>query len=410
MKKIILTVIAGAISYCIAYPQPCLPDGITFTTQEEIDNFQTNYPGCTVIEGNVTIIDYEYMNTTNLNGLSVLTSIGGDVNISATTQLTNLIGLDNVTSIGGSLIFGNMDWSNQALTSLTGLEGLTSIGGNLNIGYNPALTSIEALHGLTFIGGGISFNDNLSLTSLTGLENLTSIPGSFSIHHTSIPDLTGLEGLSSIGGGLGITTSPVTSLTGLNNVSSIGGNVFIDENNALASLTGLDTLGSIAGDLTIGFYSGNSALTDISALENLVAGSINNLNISYNSSLSTCDVQSICDYLDSPTGTVEIHDNSPGCNSPEEVEEACLTEVEEITAQSGITIIPNPSNNKITISSPSLTGIAQLSIFNVNGEKVIEGQLTDNETQIDISALPRGIYFVRLQNEKMVEVGKMVKE
>ncbi len=40
----------------------------------------------------------------------------------------------------------------------------------------------------------------------------------------------------------------------------------------------------------------------------------------------------------------------------------------------------------------------------------MERQLTDTETQIDISALPRGVYFVRLQNEKMVEVGKMVKE
>ena len=51
-----------------------------------------------------------------------------------------------------------------------------------------------------------------------------------------------------------------------------------------------------------------------------------------------------------------------------------------------------------------------LSIFNVSGEKVFERQLTDNETQLEISALPRGVYFVRLQNEKMVEVGKMVKE
>jgi hypothetical protein len=75
-----------------------------------------------------------------------------------------------------------------------------------------------------------------------------------------------------------------------------------------------------------------------------------------------------------------------------------------------LNIIPNPANNKITISSPILTGITQLSILNVTGEKVLERKLTENETQIDISTLPRGVYFVRLQNEKMVEVGKMVKE
>ena len=88
----------------------------------------------------------------------------------------------------------------------------------------------------------------------------------------------------------------------------------------------------------------------------------------------------------------------------------CLTQVEEIKTGNGITIIPNPSNDKITISSSAITGNTQLSIFNVSGEKVLERQLTDNETQIDISALPRGVYFVRVQNEKMVEVGKMVKE
>jgi hypothetical protein len=71
---------------------------------------------------------------------------------------------------------------------------------------------------------------------------------------------------------------------------------------------------------------------------------------------------------------------------------------------------PIPAKDKITISSTAINGNTRLSIFNVNGEKVMERQLTDTEPQIDISALPRGVYFVRLQNEKMVEVGKMVKE
>ncbi len=29
------------------YAQSCLPNGITFNTQQEIDDFATNYPGCT---------------------------------------------------------------------------------------------------------------------------------------------------------------------------------------------------------------------------------------------------------------------------------------------------------------------------------------------------------------------------
>lgn len=58
------------------YAQSCLPDGITFTTQAQIDSFQINYPGCTEIEGSVDIYSDDIQ---NLQGLSVVTSIGGSL-------------------------------------------------------------------------------------------------------------------------------------------------------------------------------------------------------------------------------------------------------------------------------------------------------------------------------------------
>ena len=149
MKKIYILLFA-LFAINSANAQSCLPEGITFTTQAEIDNFQTNYPGCTEIERYVSISDDLSGNISNLNGLSVVTSIGG---------------------------------------------------------Y-------------------LSFSRNAALTSLTGLDSLD-------------------------------------------------------------------------------------------------AGSIANLSIKYNTLLSTCAIQSICDYLVSPNGTIEIRYNSPGCNSQQEVEEAC---------------------------------------------------------------------------------------
>jgi hypothetical protein len=71
---------------------------------------------------------------------------------------------------------------------------------------------------------------------------------------------------------------------------------------------------------------------------------------------------------------------------------------------------PNPTYNKITISIPALNSITRFSIYNVNGAKLIERQLTDTEIQLDISALPRGVYFVRLQNEAFIETVKMIKQ
>ena len=55
MKKFILFVTLLSIIYSNVFSQGCLPEGITFTSQEQIDNFQANYPGCTEILGDVEI-------------------------------------------------------------------------------------------------------------------------------------------------------------------------------------------------------------------------------------------------------------------------------------------------------------------------------------------------------------------
>jgi hypothetical protein len=168
MKKVYALVIAlfvvnGAMGQSEQPCVPCLPVGIAFTTQTEIDNFQTNYPGCTEIEGNVTI---QGNDITNLNGLNVLTAIGGAVYIADNFALTSLTGLNNLTSIGGGLGI-----SFTALTSLTGLNALTSIGGELEISFT-ALTSLTGLNALTSIGDHLIIQNNDELTSLMGLGNI----------------------------------------------------------------------------------------------------------------------------------------------------------------------------------------------------------------------------------------------
>ncbi len=87
-----------------------------------------------------------------------------------------------------------------------------------------------------------------------------------------------------------------------------------------------------------------------------------------------------------------------------------IDEFESVIITKNLRIYPNPSNDKITLSSTKINGNTLLTILNVNGEKIIELQLTDNETQSDISVLPRGVYFVRVQDEKMTEVTKLVKQ
>jgi hypothetical protein len=158
MNKLI-TIIIGLIFSLTGFSQSCLPDGIIFSSQAEIDNFQVSFPGCSEIEGNVAIVGNDI---TNLNGLGVITHIGGYLQIGATDELISLRGLDSLISIGSELYIT----CNDALTSLTGLEGLTSIGSDLSIICNYALTSLTGLDNLN--AASIS---NLAIYSDTSLSD-----------------------------------------------------------------------------------------------------------------------------------------------------------------------------------------------------------------------------------------------
>ena len=50
MKKLTLLFVLAFIIQGIGYSQSCLPEGIIFETQAQIDSFQIDYPGCTEID------------------------------------------------------------------------------------------------------------------------------------------------------------------------------------------------------------------------------------------------------------------------------------------------------------------------------------------------------------------------
>lgn len=459
-----------------------------------IDSFQLNHPGCSVIRGNVVINGDDII---NLNGLTSLSLIEGDLKILDNNCLTTLAGLNNVTGIGGDLIIAE----NDVLSNLTGLDNLNSVGDSLLIGHwdydgNPALISISALKNLVSIGSTLTLYENESLTDFTGLEGLTGIEENLEIASNNTPDLSGLDNISYISGYLfigfswgltslaglenlqsvgqsliiqadvdlidisalgGLTTiggslelddihslpnvdglnnltfigddlyinwaNSLSDLDGLLNLHSIGDELDIQENHTLSSLTGLTGLHSIGGKLTIANNYG--ALTSLSGIENIEPGSISHLRISGNSLLSTCEVVSICDFLASPIGTIVIEDNAPGCNSQAEVEAACgvgIAESAVVSSQSLVSIYPNPSTTQITIETGETipefpartTNVVQsgglISIFNSHGQEVISQEITAPGATIDISQLPKGIYFVKMTGDNSVEVVKIVKQ
>lgn len=454
----------------------CLPFGhYHFTTQQHIDNFQTDYPGCSDLEGDIIISG---ANISNLDGLNVLTSIGGNLEIVNNDTLINLSGFDNLSFIGGNLnicrngaltsltgleslteitgsvllgrlfysppflgCFGN--WSltsldglnnvnsiggdlsifcGNSLTSLTGLENLTYIGGNLKIGdgsviSNPFLITLTGLEGLTSIVGELIVSGNDTLASLSGLENITSIGGLVIYSNNTLIDLTGLDNLMTIGGGIHIESTGLSSLSGLDNLTSIGGGLGIYGNDSLTSLTGLNSVTFIGEGLSIGglYQGGNTSLTSLIGLDN-VASIGGDLNIRNNSELFICDVQSICDYLATPLGTIEIYNNAPGCNSPEEVEEACENvSIQKSNFNDSFTIFPNPvgSNTQIQYTLYQNSSIS-LKILDVSGREITtlvnEVQPKgEQEVIFSCAGLPAGIYFCILKTTHFTTTTKIIK-
>lgn len=318
MKKTALLVLAFIFQTGV-FSQSCLPDGIEFSTQTEIDNFHINYPNCSEIEGDVTISGPTGIS--NLLGLSVIESIGGNLYISLNLNLNSLSGLENLTFVGGELEI----WNNPGISNLDNLNSLEHVG-SLVIVSNDSLTNITGLSLLDSIEYSLHIEDNGLLNSISGLENITGLNGNIEIgsYYGGLPlieDLSGLGNLAFIGGDLIIAGNhSLTNLSGLNNLTSIGGKLWINNNGSIIDLNGLNNLSSTSGLLWI---TSNNSLVTLAALDSLASGSLTDLWISNNNALQSCEIQCICSYLSDPTGSVSIYNNSTGCDNPSEIANAC---------------------------------------------------------------------------------------
>lgn len=331
MTKRIQLIISLLFASTAMYTQPCLPEGIYFSTQAQIDSFPINYPNCTEIEGTVTISGPDI---TDLRFLNTITNIDGSLNILDNDNLTTLDGLENITDVGGWLRIGNHDewpWGNNALKSISSLVSLKRVGGGCIIGNNSTLTSLEGLDSLELIGGDltivnnplkdlsglgsldsingdleITFNPSLktfngveellyiggyfeatyndSLLNMTGMENIVNIPMHMVvIGNQQLNDLSGLDNLVQVQGGFIVRLNPaLISFNGLHSLTSIGGSMQVMENNSLPNLGGLENLVTVGTEIII---EDNALMTDLQGMMNLK--SAHEIRIKYNPSLKT---------------------------------------------------------------------------------------------------------------------------
>lgn len=307
MKTVSLSFFILLFSFQL-FGQECLPGGITFNSQTEIDNFITTYPNCTIIEGNVNFKNDMVID--NFNGLQNIKEIKGDFFIWG-GRFFNMNGLENLEKVGGN--FGLSDCN--ILQNIEACSKLKSVGGSFRLFNCGDLRNIDPIYNLLEIGGSllingcskipeINFSDDLIIRNgilISNNQNLKLIKGFKTLNNTlenveirnneilenlsvfedlklingdlvignnpNLPDISFLSSLELIGGNFNLNKLPLTTtLAPLSNLSSVGNDFNLQEMNGLNDLSPLRSLSIIHGNF---WLTNNQNILNLNGLENI---------------------------------------------------------------------------------------------------------------------------------------------
>ncbi|MFK8039078.1 MAG: T9SS type A sorting domain-containing protein [Crocinitomicaceae bacterium] len=271
MKQLLLlfTLFLGLNSFATIYV-----GNVTINSQADITTFFNNNPGTTEIQGSLFIDG----NVPDLSPLNSLINISQTLEMKNNHILTTVNGFNNLVSVNKLQIY-----QCNSLLSLNGFNSLLATGGDVNIFSNPSLTSLLGLNVLKNIGGSFQCILNVNLISFNGLNALETIGKAF----------------------ICAGNDNLVSFNGLNLLNSIDGTFRCSTNNSLTSISDLLSLTSIGGNSYLTFF-----------------GFTGGVRIHSNPFLNPFSIYGICDYLSAPTTmsfNLDIHSNTAGCNSVQEV-------------------------------------------------------------------------------------------
>ena len=86
--------------------------------------------------------------------------------------------------------------------------------------------------------------------------------------------------------------------------------------------------------------------------------------------------------------------------------------IKENTQNNQLHLYPNPATNSLTLNLSQQQGLqnATVSIYDIQGKQLLQQNIVEPQTQIDISSFAKGIYIVKLQTDKEILQSKFVKE
>lgn len=96
--------------------------------------------------------------------------------------------------------------------------------------------------------------------------------------------------------------------------------------------------------------------------------------------------------------------------TPNLYNQCVMAGISEIEGDYSFQLYPNPFQNTLRIKLPQLTNTESLSIVNSLGQTVFETRLNSQQSELNLSFLPDGIYFLNIRTENKTIVKKIVKQ
>ena len=352
------------------------------------------------------------------------------------SSLTSIDIPNSVTSIGGGVFYGC-----SSLTSVTLPNNITELNYSYNSGFVnsgffencSSLTSIDIPNSVTSIGEQ-AFLGCSSLTSVTIPNSVTSIGNSAFYNCSSLTslsiDMTSVSNLSNTG----LNTSILQNLTFGENVTSIASGAF-NTSAFLQNITCLATTPPTLADNTVFPYPNIASLnvpcgsleaySSATSFWNMFfAGRISengyNVEVSVNDeTFGSVAVESDCS---SATLTATASDcyeflrwNDGNTDNPRTValtsdtsftaifaliDESSLSEDAEFAE---LSVYPNPTRGKVSFSQ----AIEKVEVVDLSGKTL---QTYENANEINVEALPAGVYHLRMTIEDKTTTRKIIKE
>ncbi len=270
MKKTLILLLLSLSIFSDSFSQDCLPNGIIFTSQSQIDSFEILFPTCEHILGKVVLdikdpafSEVQMTNMTQVKSFGSLEVIGNEMQfltgppeleeikgnfiLSENTQLRFLLGFEMLKTIGLDLVIEN----NPSIDDFRGLSELSELGGQFIFNQNAAAQRLPPVNKLSQLNNGVVIKDNQLLYNIENLVNVTTFTGDVVIENNDwLQDVRGIGRINQADNIIIKDNGRLRTMNSFHVIERIN-NDFILENNELGAIHNPNKLTYIGGDLII---------------------------------------------------------------------------------------------------------------------------------------------------------------